>query len=1262
MKKNYKRMLAVLCAVAMLVPMVNMNGITKSGVAATEAATSTENEYTMNFGEEGNDTYLQTEKALDAMPQAIEADMQMDEDTVLPTEWAISENQPTPTADDTGFFGDSNAKEYTTLNKDEPGAGKKFFEFTTTSTVDSANWMFDAVNVSRFEANELALSFWVWSETAGKIFDAGGIRVQNASNKGYQIGCGDIYVESGWTHITTAPMSTWTVLDANVGLPDMVDRVSFINAKSTTGHKMIIGDIKIVNIDQSDFTEWTLHEGGDVSLNSGDTANFFTSSGTATAPDGQPYIEFKMKAETNTSFSLTTKGSEFYADIAQYKNNKGALALQFYLWCDKTTTPFTDGRLNLSSSKGNANDSEPVYYVTAASAKTDNVGEWKLVTLPLNANYGEVKKAVESGLVYSTETSSEWYKYFRGGRQAFVTGEKNSDGNFTNGSYAGDEAVVFEQGVSTFKFHGVNNITGVTQKKYTEDYTVRIGEVKLVVLDKQYLEMDYLVSSTAKPTADDTGFFGDSNAKEYTTLNKDEPGAGKKFFEFTTTSTVDSANWMFDAVNVSRFEANELALSFWVWSETAGKIFDAGGIRVQNASNKGYQIGCGDIYVESGWTHITTAPMSTWTVLDANVGLPDMVDRVSFINAKSTTGHKMIIGDIKIVNIDQSDFTEWTLHEGGDVSLNSGDTANFFTSSGTATAPDGQPYIEFKMKAETNTSFSLTTKGSEFYADIAQYKNNKGALALQFYLWCDKTTTPFTDGRLNLSSSKGNANDSEPVYYVTAASAKTDNVGEWKLVTLPLNANYGEVKKAVESGLVYSTETSSEWYKYFRGGRQAFVTGEKNSDGNFTNGSYAGDEAVVFEQGVSTFKFHGVNNITGVTQKKYTEDYTVRIGEVKLVVLDSDTDVNVKVSPYNDTTTENANYTVFSNTNNANETSTNKFGLFITREGYPALRYGDTQYTLQQNITGGESAKKIKAGINADNKVEFSIGGSVVGTSDDVVTLLSGGLSTKYSIGADANGNQLMKGSIANVKIFSDATGEKCIGNWALNGQIDWVLNTFPDTSGNEVANDVVYVTPSKTEEEKEQPVIISDLSATGGVMPHKEETIMNGYKFAGWFTDEKCETPLKKDETSLNASAKFVDAKIMKLSGAMISKGTTKDSSTTDLLFVSTVDTLDYKEVGFRIALDGGKQLTKKYTRVYEQLMGEYNSGDVETWTPTQNNSTQSTKFSAFLIKGVTNAYFGTDWTVEAYWETLDGTEVYGPAGMKTVNMGITASESKGE
>ena len=90
------------------------------------------------------------------------------------------------------------------------------------------------------------------------------------------------------------------------------------------------------------------------------------------------------------------------------------------------------------------------------------------------------------------------------------------------------------------------------------------------------------------------------------------------------------------------------------------------------------------------------------------------------------------------------------------------------------------------------------------------------------------------------------------------------------------------------------------------------------------------------------------------------------------------------------------------------------------------------------------------------------------------------------------------------------------------------------------------------------------------------------GKVFAGWYTDETCAEPLGQDVTTGKWYAKFVDEDVLSVKAQVIA-GTEATDKKTDIRFVSTVDSLEYQEVGFEVVIEGRKKQFVPLLMVYE-------------------------------------------------------------------------------
>lgn len=159
------------------------------------------------------------------------------------------------------------------------------------------------------------------------------------------------------------------------------------------------------------------------------------------------------------------------------------------------------------------------------------------------------------------------------------------------------------------------------------------------------------------------------------------------------------------------------------------------------------------------------------------------------------------------------------------------------------------------------------------------------------------------------------------------------------------------------------------------------------------------------------------------------------------------------------------------------------------------------------------------------------------------------------------------------------------------------------------------------------------------------------GLVFAGWFTDETCKTVYT--ETTGVAYAKYVNARIL-ANLAQIPIDVKYDTNETRLRFVSTVDSLDYAQVGFTIEVEGSTKGPKDVTtkNVYQKIVTT--EGGVAYTKAPEDICKASKYFFTYTLTDITNELFGRKIYVTPFWITLDGTRVCGERMAKTINMGI--------
>lgn len=182
-----------------------------------------------------------------------------------------------------------------------------------------------------------------------------------------------------------------------------------------------------------------------------------------------------------------------------------------------------------------------------------------------------------------------------------------------------------------------------------------------------------------------------------------------------------------------------------------------------------------------------------------------------------------------------------------------------------------------------------------------------------------------------------------------------------------------------------------------------------------------------------------------------------------------------------------------------------------------------------------------------------------------------------------------------------------------------------------------------------------------GKEAPECEE---DGFLFAGWYGDSACTTmPLENlDEVTGTVYALFVPSDILNVKAQISSNlgnSVDTDDGTASIRFVTTVDSLNYRQVGFDVSYDrDGDGISNTYTRVsnkvYRSLYAvSATAGDVMQYLPTVFHN-QSVYFKACTVTGVTADYYNLEFTVTPFWYTADGVRVDGITVVRTINDGV--------
>ena len=172
----------------------------------------------------------------------------------------------------------------------------------------------------------------------------------------------------------------------------------------------------------------------------------------------------------------------------------------------------------------------------------------------------------------------------------------------------------------------------------------------------------------------------------------------------------------------------------------------------------------------------------------------------------------------------------------------------------------------------------------------------------------------------------------------------------------------------------------------------------------------------------------------------------------------------------------------------------------------------------------------------------------------------------------------------------------------------------------------------------------------------------MGGYLFAGWYTTKDCtnaDNALVGNDIPDVAYALFVPEHILTVKAQISSNlvnDDLKDDSVGSIRFVTSVDSLNYKKVGFYFDIEGGASNFEGANNfVYSKLFavdpktGE--KGEAMSYGPKAVFCSQSEYFKTFAFYNLSEALYDVKITAKPFWVTLDGTTVYGISETKSIN-----------
>ena len=139
-------------------------------------------------------------------------------------------------------------------------------------------------------------------------------------------------------------------------------------------------------------------------------------------------------------------------------------------------------------------------------------------------------------------------------------------------------------------------------------------------------------------------------------------------------------------------------------------------------------------------------------------------------------------------------------------------------------------------------------------------------------------------------------------------------------------------------------------------------------------------------------------------------------------------------------------------------------------------------------------------------------------------------------------------------------------------------------------------------------------------------------------------------------------EAVLVRIDDVYVEEDTSKEipEDYADLRFVTTVDSLNYANVGFKIGI-GANSMEVSSKEVYGTLYGVSNANKTLKYTPDV-FTIESSYFKTHTLTNIPDTAFDTEITVTPFWTTQDGTKVYGTAKTCTVNGEIAADATEEE
>lgn len=202
------------------------------------------------------------------------------------------------------------------------------------------------------------------------------------------------------------------------------------------------------------------------------------------------------------------------------------------------------------------------------------------------------------------------------------------------------------------------------------------------------------------------------------------------------------------------------------------------------------------------------------------------------------------------------------------------------------------------------------------------------------------------------------------------------------------------------------------------------------------------------------------------------------------------------------------------------------------------------------------------------------------------------------------------------------------------------------------------FVFPTMASEYKDEIIYTSDIENAQKLYKSHTAPAKAGYVFGGWFKDGSGNTQVKSNEdvSDITLYAKFVPAYVLSVKAQNHQGIINGDSKGTIRLISGVDDNSHYTKVGFDVYFsnDVNQYGFAEGRKVYSEIHVNKNDGNTDKYFPTEVFGSQAHYFNIVEIKNVASSKYSRVMYTRPYWETLDGTKVYGLAKYVSIQDGL--------